>query len=287
MQKADFINFRKYYQNAAVLLPKDSFYQDFITHKVIHSAEVLRIGRTIMRQMPELNTKSADFKLAAERALLFHDVGRFDEGVLRWQAENNQEEIAASSLKINHCDIGYNILLKAPAYNDPRILAAVKFHGRMMEEVCAAPEWQQFMRLPEKEEIKQILFLTRDADKLANLRSIKKEQRIYHDIFYKQLSPKLRIAPLSKNVIEQFMAGKTILFPTVTSFADRILMVISWFFDINYLASLRICKEECYFEYLLKELKKFNKNKELQNDVVEKINQIFEELKIFKKIDKK
>lgn len=273
MQKADFINFRQYYQNAAVRLPKDNFYQDFITHKVIHSAEVLRIGRTILRQTPELNAKSADFKLAAERALLFHDVGRFEEGILRWQAENNQEEVAASSLKFNHCDIGYKILLKVPAYNDPRILAAVKFHGRMMEDVCAVPEWQQFMQLPEKEEIKQILFLTRDADKLANLRSIKKEQRIYHDIFYKQLSPKQRIAPLSKDVVEQFMAGKTILFPTVTSFADRILMDISWIFDINYPASLWICKEECYFEYLLEELDKLNKNKELQRDIVEKINQ--------------
>ncbi len=277
MQEIDFINFKKYYQNASKKLPKDDFYQSFITHKVVHSTAVLRIGQEIIRQTPELNSKPADFQLAAERALLFHDVGRFEEGILRWQAENNHEEVAASSLKFNHCDIGYNILLKAPAYNDPKILAAVKFHGRMMEDVCTAPEWQQFMQLPEKEEIKQILFLTRDADKLENLQTIKKGHRLYEDIFYKQLSEEKRQAPLSVNVTEQFMAGKTILFPTVRSFADRILMVISWIFDINYLVSLRLCKAGGYFEYLLGELEKFNKNKELQNSVTDKITQSFRE----------
>lgn len=63
---------------------------------------------------------------------MFHDVGRFEEGTLRYQAEQNKEYIAAASSQLNHGDLGYNTLLKNPLYNDPRILAAVKFHGLMM-----------------------------------------------------------------------------------------------------------------------------------------------------------
>ena len=113
----------------------------------------------------------------------FIDVGRFEEGTLRYQAEQNKEYIAAASSQLNHGDLGYNTLLKNPLYNDPRILAAVKFHGLMMEDVYNAPEWQNFMLLSNKEEINQILFLVRDADKLANLQSIQKEQSLYRDIF--------------------------------------------------------------------------------------------------------
>lgn len=273
MQREDFINFKKYYQNVAQKIPKDNFYQGFISHKVIHSAEVLRLGRHILQQTPTLNHKPAEFKLAAERTLLFHDVGRFEEGLLRFQAENNQEHIAASSLKFNHCDLGYSSLLADSIYNDPKILAAVKFHGRMMEDVYKDPEWQQFMELPEKEDIKQILFLTRDADKLANLLSIKKEQRLYHDIFYKQLPMELRTAPLSQKVVKQFIDGETILFPTIKSFADRILMNISWIYDINYPQTLYMCKISEVFEYLLEELNKINKNKELQREITLKITQ--------------
>ncbi len=275
MQEIDFINFKKYYQNASKKLPKDDFYQGFITHKVAHSAAVLRIGQEIIRQTPELNSKPVDFQLAAERALLFHDVGRFEEGVLRWQAENNHEEVAASSFKFNHCDLGYNTLLQNNNYNDQRILAAVKFHGRMMEDVCNAPEWQQFMQLPEKEEIKQILFLTRDADKLENLQTIKKEHHLYQDIFYRQLPEEKRQAPLSANVTEQFMTEKTILFSTVVSFADRLLMVMSWIYDINYQASRKICHKTGGIEYLLEELDKLNPDKGLQQNIAAKVNKFY------------
>lgn len=273
MQKEDFVNFRNYYKTAATKMPKDNFYQSFLSHKVVHSADVLRQGVRILEQTPKLNQKSKEFKQAAERALLFHDVGRFEEGILRYQAENNQEEIAASSSKFNHCDLGYNTLLDDSLYNDPRILAAVKFHGCMMEEVTKAPIWQQFMELPEKEEIKEILYLTRDADKLSNLLAIKKIQRIYHDIFYKQLPIELRTAPLSEVVVEQFMSGQTILFPTVKTFADRLLMNISWIYDINYPATLQICKTLRVFDYLLQELDKINQNKELQEKITQMVIQ--------------
>lgn len=273
MQKADFINFRQYYKQAAVLISADDYYQTFITHKVRHSAQVLKFGKKIIYQTVELTTKTLDFVAAAERALLFHDVGRFEEGTLRYQAEQNKEYIAAASSQLNHGDLGYNTLLKNPLYNDPRILAAVKFHGLMMEDVYNAPEWQNFMLLSNKEEINQILFLVRDADKLANLQSIQKEQSLYRDIFYKQLPYERRNAPLSVDVVEQFMARQTILFPTVKTFADRILMVISWIYDINYSASYRISQESGYIKYLLAELEKYNLDKTLQQKIVNQVNE--------------
>lgn len=275
MQKIDFVNFRKYYKQASVQLPKKDFYQDFITHKVVHSAQVLRMGVKIIKQTPELTNKTPNFIETAERALLFHDVGRFAEGVLRWQAINQKEEVAASSLKFNHCELGYHTLLENPTYNDPRILAAVKFHGMMLEDVYKTSEWKNFMTLPQNDDIKQILLLVRDADKLANLFVIKNEQRLYHDIFYKQLTEELHKAPLSKETVQQFFANQVIRFQTVKSWADRLLMVLSWIYDINYPVSHDICCKMGCFEYLLTELERINPDSQLQKEIADRVNNFY------------
>lgn len=268
MQKADFINFRQYYKQASAQIPSDDFYQGFIAHKVAHSMQVLKFGRKIIGQTAELADKSQDFITAAERALLFHDVGRFKEGVLRSQAEQKNQKIGAASLQFNHCDLGYDTLSHHPFYSDPRILAAVKCHGMMLEDAYKLPEWRKFMQMPQKKEIKRILFLVRDADKLANLYSIKNEQRLSHDLFYKQLTEELREAPLSSENVRQFFANQVVCFKNVRSWADRILMVLSWINDINYPVSHNMCRRMRCFEYLLAELDKVNSDKNLQQKIV-------------------
>ncbi len=271
MQRIDFTNFRKYYKQASIQIPADDFYQDFITHKVVHSMQVLKYGRKILAQTPELADKSSDFTAAAERALLFHDVGRFEEGVLRYKAEKENQNIAAASLAINHGDLGYETLLRNPHYNDPRILAAVKYHGAMLEDVYDMPQWKKFMLLPEKDDIKQILLLVRDADKLENLYTITNEHRLSQDIFYKQLTEDLRRAPLSAETIQQFFEGHVVRFRTVRSWSDRILMVLSWVHDINYETSKKICRRMKCFDYLLSELDKINTDKNMQKQIEEMI----------------
>ena len=247
----EFLVFKEYYRQAANKVAVDSFYRQTMNHKFKHSIEVLHIGQTILQQTPELAHQTEEFKRLAEIALLFHDVGRFEEAARQDAAQRKNITVAAASNVYDHGLIGYELLKQNPRYNDMRILFALKWHGKMMEAITSSADWQEVMLLPEFEEIKQILFLVRDADKLANLHHIKVENHLTKDLFYRQLTLDALHAPISEKVLQQFLAHHTILFPTVYSFADRVLMVLSWIFDLNYQVSKKIFREQKYASYLL------------------------------------
>ena len=251
----DLIRFKQYFTDAYKKVPNESFYMSAIKHKYCHSIDVLNAGRQIFNT-PELAGKTAEFKLLAERALLFHDVGRFEENAQRYNAEQENREILAFTSQINHGDIGYELLKNHPIYGDIRILFAVKYHGQMIENVYASDLWKEVEKSPYKTEVKQILFLVRDADKLANLRSIKNKGHLKEDVFYKQLSDEAKTAGISPQVYTQFFDKKVILTNTMRTFSDRLLMLLSWISDLNYTSMRQIFVKEQYTEYVINELKK-------------------------------
>jgi hypothetical protein len=51
--------------------------------------------------------------------------------------------------------------------------------------------------------------------------------------------------------MQQFKQHQTVLFKNVYSFADRVLMVISWIFDLNYQRTKELFVEEAFGVYLL------------------------------------
>ena len=101
----------------------------------------------------------------------------------------------------------------------------------------------------------------RDADKIANLQAAKKDNHLREDIFYKQLSAKAKIAPLTSKVKEQFFTGKTVLSATVQTFADRLLQVISWIYDFNYEYTKTVFLNQGYAQFLFDELAKYHTDK--------------------------
>ena len=258
--KQDFITFKQYYQETAQKIPADSPFTRDITHKFKHSVDVLHIGEKILENTPELKTADTKFKTFAKKALLFHDVGRFKEALNRYKKEKKHIKIAPSAC--DHGLIGYNLMKKNPAYNDIRILFSLCYHGKMMDRVFRSELYRKIKNSPHKEDIIKILYLVRDADKLSNLKNIKKEGHLKKDVFYRQLSSKAQNAPLSESVKEQFLAKKTILFSTVYSFSDRLLMVLSWIFDLNYEFTKETFVKNGYDKYLFSELKNYHHNKE-------------------------
>lgn len=230
-------------------------YHEFINHKFRHSIDVLQIGRDILYNTPELANKTDEFRLLSERALLFHDVGRFEENFERYEAECQHNAMSAFTMRINHGDIGYEILKNDEIYGDMRILFAVKYHGQMIEDVYASDLWKQAEKSPHKTEIQQILLLVRDADKMANLKVIKQRDHLREDIFYKQLSQEAKTAGISHQVAEQFFNKQVVKVNTMRTYADRVLLVLSWIFDFNYVYTRRMFAENKYPEYLMKELK--------------------------------
>ncbi len=258
--REDFLAFKQYYREAVAKVPADAFYRQTINHKFKHSIEVLHIGQTILKETPELKKKSAAFKQRAETALLFHDVGRFEEAALQYADESQNKAVSATTNTYDHGLIGYNLLKENKKYNDQRILFALKWHGKTTAAIEASQDWCEAAKEPHFNELKQILFLVRDADKLANLYHIKTDNHLEKDLFYRQLTKEALNAPLSPAVLDDFYQKSTVLFPHVYSFADRVLMVISWIFDLNYETSKKIFKQNAYDVFLIKLLKKYHKN---------------------------
>ena len=250
----DFIELKKHYQKAAAEIPAGSFYHFTINHKFRHSVQVLQAGREIMDNTPELADISDEFRTYAERALLFHDIGRFHEAVCIYRDSLKKIEVAAGSNKYDHGFIGYDILKEIPRYNNLKLLLAVKYHGKMMEQVRTSDLWQQAEKSPYEKEIKQILYIVRDADKLANLQVHKTSNHLKEDSFYKQLSPEAKKAGISDKVMQQFINHQVVYFPTIYSYTDRVMMVLSWIFDFNFKYTREQFLNAGYADYLLGEL---------------------------------
>ena len=257
--RSDFLEFKKYLRQAITRIPDDSFFKQSAYHKFKHSIAVLNIGRRIMLNTPELKSQSQTFMHFAQIALLFHDVGRFEEAIKRYHTP----DLIAKAEVINqydHCLIGYEILKNNIDYNDIRILLAVRYHGKMMSEVKSSPLWHIAENSPLGEDAKKILYLVRDADKLANLKQTKNNEHLKKDLFFKLLSKEALSSGLSPVVKQQFFAKQTILSETVYSFADRILMVLSWIFDLNYQKTKQIFKQNDYGAYLINLLAQYHQS---------------------------
>ena len=252
--REDFIEFKQYYQQAVKKVPADSFALKTINHKFRHSIEVWHIGQTLLNNSPELKKQSKKFRHLAEQALLFHDVGRFEEAVIQSQTE-------MPAFHYDHGLIGYEQLKNNPKYQDMRILFAVRYHGKMIEDAWLSPLWQELKTTKQSTDIKKILYLVRDADKLANFYAIKKNDHLKKDLFYKQLTKDALHAPLSPEVKKQYLAKKPVLTSTVYSFADRVLGVLAMYFDLNYRLSKELFITRGYDIYLLNLLAKYIKNK--------------------------
>ena len=268
----DFLELKKYYKEAATIIPNNSFFKNFIDRKFKHSIKVLHLGKRIMHETNELKTSSQLFADLAQKALLFHDVGRFEEAILRFNSTNASLE-SKNSNQYDHGLIGYNKLKNNHLYNDIRILIPILFHGKMIDEVKKSSEWKKISRSPYKNETKQILYLVRDADKLENLEKIKKEDKLRKDLLFRSLSQEAIYAGLSESVKQQFFAKQTISLSTIHSFADRILLVISWIFDLNYQKTKEIFKQEEYDKHLLNMLSEYHNSHDDIAEIAKFINE--------------
>lgn len=255
---SDLLNFKKYYTDAIQKIPTDSFYRQSVDHKYRHSIDVLHFGREILQKTPELSGESAEFCKAAQQALLFHDVGRFEETVRLYEVEQRQGDLIAAYKSQNHGIIGYDLLKNDKDYNDMRILFAVRWHGQMPADILNSEMYQMVKDSPQFAEIIKILRLVRDADKLANLHTIQKEDRLRKDMFYHHLPANAQQAQISEDVKTQFFSGQVILTASIHSFADRIMQVISWIYDYNYQTTKDIYNTQKFGAYLLSELEKYH-----------------------------
>ena len=153
------------------------------------------------------------------------------------------------------------MLKQNPLYNDLRILLPINLHNKLLPEIKTSPLWLQAENSPYFPQAKKILILLQDADKLSNLRFTKQKDRLRHDLFFRTLASEKLYAGLSPEVMQQFFSCQVVKLSSIVSFADRILMVLSWIFDLNYQKSKELFQQLSYKKYLLDLLAEYHQNK--------------------------
>lgn len=229
---------KKYISNYDIKNPE-------ITRKVNHSYRVAKISRKIAET---LNLEKEEIEIA-ELIGLLHDIGRFEQQTIY----KTYEDIES----IDHGELGVKILkekeyirkyIKNNKY-DEIINKAIFNHNKYKIE-------------NDIKDRKTLMFckIIRDSDKLDILYEA-------IEIFWKN---KTKIKDgISKKVLEDFKDKKLILNQDKITQLEKAIGIISYIYDINYIESFKIIKEN---DYINKIMDKF----EIENN---KVKEEFEEIR--------
>jgi hypothetical protein len=205
---------------------EDSYQKDLMDEKIRHSYQVLGAGNFLLSH-EDCFVNSSKLEIDKLKAIvLLHDVGRFYEAYQKTKGE-----------KLDHGVFGAEYLKQFPMFNDMYTYLAIKHHGHMIEELY---EDEIYSDLLEDEQIKvrNISFLVRDADKLANFYLLVSHFAEVKDLFFCKTSfetpYEININP---KVMEDFLANRCVLKADCKNFADWALLVLSWIFDLNFKSS--------------------------------------------------
>lgn len=256
--KADEQVLQQHYLKCYETVKSDRFFAIYAQEKIRHSWQVVGAGNYIMRHETDFHNRNADFLRYAKLAYLFHDIGRFKEITLSFANPGQQYD---------HGLFGYEILKSMPEYAVPEILLPVKHHGRMIEELYSDPDFADIDDLKLRSDIEKIIFLVRDADKIANFNllrnSVKKADTHIFDLFMCGLPD----AELSSQTVEDFKDIQIVRKKDIASVADNLLYYLSWTFDMNYKSSFDFCIKTGSFKTLFEVLNNYNPDKKLQKEL--------------------
>lgn len=228
IQKAMELLYLQYYQCMEVV-HSDKFYSSYAEEKIRHSLQVAGAGNYLLRHIDRFKNKSPEYIEMVRTAVLLHDVCRFTE----------ISKLFKGIKQYDHGVAAYEFLERTPLFDDIRIRLPIKHHGHLIQDLYDDDEYQN---LPDdlREEVKKIAFVVRDADKIANFKMITHEPDflpLFMDI-NRQLTPE--DLAISDHVKQNAFVENTIQKPFYTV-GDRIALLLSWFMDINYRASLDYC----------------------------------------------
>lgn len=228
LQKAMELLYLQYHQCMEVV-QSNAHYSYYAEEKIRHSLQVAGAGNYLIQHIEWPKNKPAEYIEMVKTAVLLHDVCRFSEIAKSYQGIKEYDHGVAAAEFLAH----------TPLFSDIRICLPIKHHGHLIQDLYADTEYQN---LPEdmREQVQKICFLVRDADKIANFNLVTHEPYflpLFMDI-NRQLTPE--DLAVSDHVKQNAFVENTIQKPFYTV-GDRIALLLSWFMDINYCASLDYC----------------------------------------------
>lgn len=247
------------YDEACKKVNNSEYHIRWLDEKIKHSYQVLGAGNYIIKHEKDFQTRPEEFIQWAKIAILLHDIGRFEEVYQNYIHPNERQD---------HGLIGAEILRNIPHYNRPEIVLAVKHHGHLLKRFYEDMEYTNISSQKQKSDIKTILSVVMDSDKIANFQMMKQEREKFTYLFLKTRTQEQINAPLSSNILEYFFQCELIPNELVNSLSDYLLSLICWIFDLNYKTSFDFCQKLGLITNLLNILSEYNKD----NDMQEKIN---------------
>ena len=222
--------------------------------KVKHTNRVINISKIIVKN---LKLTKEEQKLAELIALL-HDIGRFDEITFFKQYNSAKFDHAGQGIKILFEDNKIRDYIKEDTY-DEIIKKAVKYHS--LKEI---PEGLN------EEELLQTKII-RDADKLDNLKlRIKTKAEKCFPGNFKNKSD-VENSYISDKVYKSIISRECVDVKDRETPLDLFICVLGFIYDLNFIESLEIVKEN---DYINKLIDKFNYNNIETKERMEEIRKI-------------
>ena len=253
----------KEFENSYNLVKSSKPHAVFANEKLRHSLQVLGAGNYIIKHESYFLNKSADFLDLVKTAVLLHDIARFDEIV----------KIFHKPQSLDHGIMGWEKLKGITLFNDICITLPIKHHGHMIEDFYADAEYQDINDQELKDTIEKIIFVIRDADKIANLHLITNDLDFITPIFVPHLHEvSCQKREISQDYINGFYTHKTQIRKDAKTQADYMLYYICWLFDINFNTSINFCKKLSIIPKLFKQLQTYHDDIHLNDRLETEMN---------------
>lgn len=208
------------------------------THKLRHSNWVLETWRNLLIKIKENNNISKETISRAEIVLFLHDIARY--------YQNNKSRIL-SNHEFEHWDEWYKIA-KVENY-DEKICLAIKYHNKFNLDDLYKEKTYIEMNKDDKNETLFLSKLVRDADKLQNMIF-----EIFNIEWLTTLDSKIKSWDISKAVLDDLAKKVTINRDNIKTYADDIIWVLSWMYDIYFPESFDMLNYYWYFKKIIIEL---------------------------------
>lgn len=263
-EQADLTFLHKHYKNCRnyVAASKElCFYAD---EKFRHSMQVVGAGNYLLKHEKTFQNWSQTNKYLAWQGCLFHDIGRFTE---IYQRYDNHDLHGANLRKYDHGEFSYEILKNTPQYNNPLLLFPIRHHGHLDEDffgeegyISAAPT--------EKETMKNIFFLIKDADKLANFYFFHRHPEYYGMLICGTEEMKSAASP---KIIDSLLKEELCRNADITTPLDQMLRMLSWIFDLKFPFSFVFLRRLDCIESMLRQIRENNTDNKVQEKIEKKI----------------
>ncbi len=252
------------YTNCLNEVKSSAFHTLMAEEKIKHSFQVIGAGNYIMKHEAYYQHLPQEDLRLAKLAYLFHDIGRFRE-ISELYRQNHGHFIGS---KLDHGLFGAQYLEQTPSYNSPFIVIPVKYHNKLIEDYYNSDDYQQLGK--NRDSITEVLKLVRDADKIANFHLITTQTQHLKKLFCPEAIEGKALA-IQPAILSDFMAEKTIDLKKVQTACDRILNLLSWVYDLNYLSSFEFCIKLNGFDKMLNILQEYNPDAKVQKEVENKL----------------